>query len=701
MKLLIEDKAFKNLPIFFFVAFINSCGDSEIRNEAISEQEIVIPSITSVELYIENPIFQDITRSVIYKSDTDNVIFSTLESYDPDGNNHEFLEISSQIDTFGNTNLETIKIANSREARNCTNGLSQDEYYCGTSLTPQIIKLNINDFGADIIYSKDDYSGWMHGIANDRSNNLYFIYSSNTFLPEGVKKINVSGDLLSTISYSKESSQTYGGVDLVDQNGNIWLWKGYPWKQSFLSPDGEESDRVIDGWSAEGYEEINGNIYHIFTNKNGDFDKRKIVNSFFDEKFDNYINVDLQFRSNQNSRIVYFDQSSNYFYIYDKDDYSWSEPIINQLGVPLTEFMHGGDKESALLWVHPDYGQIKIIGATQDDEIIGWQYGRKSYFLMSEEIIKHEIDVDNISPSEITAIANIKGKIYGGGNLTWSHIFSYSSGNLIMLKEAVPNNEGQIDLLFTNNDGYLYGMGYPDAIAFRYDPDLAWDPGNEIISNPKNCGKLDGQKRGIKGFNGSEGTFYLTASDYSATRITALSKINMSTCSITQRNDSEDSFPTLFDIVDLGNGNLLSVGNIDNSKAIITIDKNNLDIVNINNIHGEKHALFSSESFDKKLIGIDSSVCIIENNLDLSKCLSIDHPALKIYELGSYILIFGLEDLTIVDHDLNIVNSYTSSSLGLDEFFPYQSLMHVTISNNEVFFSNYSSIYRIIFSGIN
>ena len=85
MKLLIEDKAFKNLPIFFFVAFINSCGDSEIRNEAISEQEIVIPSITSVELYIENPIFQDITRSVIYKSDTDNVIFSTLESYDPDG----------------------------------------------------------------------------------------------------------------------------------------------------------------------------------------------------------------------------------------------------------------------------------------------------------------------------------------------------------------------------------------------------------------------------------------------------------------------------------------------------------------------------------------------------------------------------------------------------------------------------------------
>ena len=101
------------------------------------------------------------------------------------------------------------------------------------------------------------------------------------------------------------------------------------------------------------------------------------------------------------------------------------------------------------------------------------------------------------------------------------------------------------------------------------------------------------------------------------------------------------------------------------------------------------------------MIGIDSSVCIIENNLDLSKCLSIDHPALKIYELGSYILIFGLEDLTIVDHDLNIVNSYTSSSLGLDEFFPYQSLMHVTISNNEVFFSNYSSIYRIIFSGIN
>ena len=39
--------------------------------------------------------------------------------------------------------------------------------------------------------------------------------------------------------------------------------------------------------------------------------------------------------------------------------------------------MHGGDKESALLWVHPDYGQIKIIGATRDDEIIGWHMEEK------------------------------------------------------------------------------------------------------------------------------------------------------------------------------------------------------------------------------------------------------------------------------------------------------------------------------------
>lgn len=697
MKLLIKDKLLRNLLILTFVSIISSCSDNEIKNEAISDQVKIIPNIASIELYIENPIFQDITRSVVYKSDTDSVVFSTLESYDPDGNNHEFLEVSTQIGTYGNTNLETIKIENSREARSCTNGLSQDEFYCGTSLTPQIIKLNINSFSADVVYSKDGYSGWVHGIANDRSNNLYFIYSSNISLPEGVNKIDTSGDLLSTIPYSKLSSQTYGGVDLIDQNGNIWLWKGYPWKQSFLSPDGEESDRVIDGWSAEGYEEVNGNIYHIYTNKSGDFDKRKVVNYFSDEKFDNYINVDLQFRSNQNSRVVYFDQKSNHFYIYDKDDYSWSAPIMNQFGDALTEFMRGGNNESALLWVHPDYGQIKIIGATQDNEVIGWQYGRKSYFLLSEDITRHEIDVNNLSPSEITAISNIKGELYGAGNLTWSHIFSYSSGDLTTLKEAVPNNEGQIDLLFTNKDGYLYGMGYPDAIAFRYDPDLPWNPGNNINSNPKNCGKLDGQKRGIRGFNGSGSTFYLTASDYSAKKITALSKININTCSIIQRNDSEDSFPSLIDIVDLGNGNLLAIGDIDNSKAIMTIDKNNLDVVNIININGEKHTLFSSESFDKTLIGIDSSICNIENSLGISKCVNISHSALKIYELGPYILIFGLEDLTIVDYDLNIVNSYTSTSLGLDKFFPYQSSMHVTINNNEVYFSNYSSIYKITF----
>ena len=99
--------------------------------------------------------------------------------------------------------------------------------YCGTSLTPQIIKLNINDFGADIIYSKDDYSGWMHGIANDRSNNLYFIYSSNTFLPEGVKKINVSGDLYQQSHILKNPLKHMEGRP-CRSNGNIWLWKGYP-----------------------------------------------------------------------------------------------------------------------------------------------------------------------------------------------------------------------------------------------------------------------------------------------------------------------------------------------------------------------------------------------------------------------------------------------------------------------------------------
>jgi hypothetical protein len=69
--------------------------------------------------------------------------------------------------------------------------------------------------------------------------------------------------------------------------------------------------------------------------------------------------------------------------------------------------------------------------------------------------------------------------------------------------------------------------------------------------------------------------------------------------------------------------------------------------------------------------------------------------------LGSYALVFGLKDLTIIDSNLNIMNSYTSSSLGLNEFFPYLSLMHVAVNANEVFFSNYSSVYKIIFNGVN
>jgi len=711
------EKKLKKSFISILLIFVTVCAFGNYTKEIelnILNEDLAIPTIASIELYIDNPIYQDITRSVFFESKINTVMFSTLESYKPDGSGHNFLMVASKIDSLVSNDHESIKIKNSREARSCTSGELLNEYFCGTSLIPQVIKLNTDYFSSEIIYRNDDYSGWIHGLASDRNGNLYFINSSGVYLPDGVNKINIYGgdyrylhhDLLLTTPYTKTSSQTYGGVDLIDQNGVVWFWKAYPWQQVFLLPDGSEMNRNIDGWSAEGFEKIYENIYHVFTNKNGDFDKRKILDTFSDERFDNFINVDLQFRSYNNSKVIYFDQSSNQFYIFNKDDNSWSNPISNEFGEPMTEFMLGKDKEAALLWFHPEYGGIKIIGATENDEIIGWQYGRKSFFLLSDEKNKYEIDINNLSPAEITGLAYLQGKIYGSGNLTWSHIFSYSPEDLEVLKDAIPNNEGQIDLLFTGMDGYLYGMGYPGAKVFRYNPDLSWNPGNDITSNPKSCGALNGQTRGIKGFRDSIDSFYLTESDYSALKITSISKIDINTCKVTQRTDledsnhHEDSYPSIKDIVDIRNGELLAVGKSDGSSVLMIIDKNNLDIIDTANIDGEKHTLFSSKSFTKSLIGFDSSVCIIQNNLELSSCLNLNHNASKIYELGSYALIFGLEDLTIVDNNLNIVNSYTSASLGLNEFFPYLSLMHVVTNNNELFFSNYTSVYKIIFNDI-
>jgi hypothetical protein len=697
----------KKLLTSILVISLTSCvGGAGKDNLTETDEASAVPFISSLDVYIENPIYQDITRAVFFESNSETnlekIIFSTLESYKPDGSDHNFLMVSSKEVSSGVYDSEIITIGNSREARNCTSAGSLGQYFCGSSLSPKIIKLNADVFNSEILYSDDAHSGWVHGMAFDRNSNLYFISSSNVYLPGGVIKIDSLGNLLSTIPYIKSSTQTYGGVDLIDQNGTIWLWKGYPWKQIFLLPDGSEVDRNIDGYSAEGYEEINGNIYHIYVNKNGNFNKRKIVDTFSDERLDSFINVDLQFRSNKNSKVVYFDQSSNYFYIFNRNTNSWSGSILNQFGEPKTEFMFGSDKEVPLLWIHPKYGKIQIIGATQNNQIIGWLYGRKSFFLISDEgKIKHEIGINNRSPAEITALTVLDNIVYGAGNLTWNNMFSYSSGELATHKEAIPNNEGQIDLLFNGGNGYIYGMGYPGAKAFRYDPDLDWDPGNSITSNPKNCGEVKGQTRGIIGFHDSKNLFYVTESDYSAIKTTVLSNIDMSTCSITSRSDSEKLFPTIIDITNFGDGELLSVGDSDGSAMLMIINKNDLNVINTMDIYGESHTLFTGNYFTKPLIGIDSSVCIVEYDLELSSCSDLRHPALKIYELGSYALIFGLKDLTIIDGNLNIVNSYTAASLGLNEFFPYLSLMHVAIHANEVYFSNYASVYKITFNSIN
>lgn len=609
--------------------------------------------------------------------------------------------MSSEFNSYGVYSSNTTKIQNSREARNCTAGKLQNEYFCGSSLKPQIVKFDSLDMSNDILYRNDSDSGWIHGMAFDRDTNVFYIPSSNMNLPDGVYEIDRFGNLISIHSYNKLQTQTYGGVDLIDENGVIWLWKGYPWEQIFLYPDGSEASRNIDGWSAEGFENINGNIYHIYVNKDGYFDKRKIVNKFSDEKLDNFINVDLQFRAHENPKVVYFNQNNNNFYIYNKINNSWSNPISNQFGNPNTEFMLGKDKEMPLLWFDPEHGQIQILGATQNNEIIGWQYGRKSFFLLDEKKIKFSIEINNTSPSEITSLTVMNNILYGGGNLTWSNIFSYSQDELQVHKEAIPNNEGQIDILFDGEDGFIYGLGYPGAIPFRYNPDLPWNPGNTSLSNPKNCNQISGQTRGLKGFYSLSKPFFLTESDYSSEKITAISRVDLSSCSIKTKSNADYQFPTLIDVIDMEETELLGIGNIENASKLFVFDKENFTVKNSANIYGDTFTLFNSKKFKKSLIGIDSSICIIDKNLELSICKELHHPALKIYELGSFVLIFSLEDLTIVDYNLNIINSYNSSSLGLNKFFPYKSLMNVDIHGHKLYFSNYSSIYKIEFSGIN
>ena len=118
MLYLIEKNEFVKTLILILLIFLVSCSGGGSKNiDTEPDQEPL--SIASLEIYLENPIYQDITRSVFFKSnyetDIQKIIFSTLESYKPDGSDHNFLMVSSEFDSSGIKNSETIKIVNSRE----------------------------------------------------------------------------------------------------------------------------------------------------------------------------------------------------------------------------------------------------------------------------------------------------------------------------------------------------------------------------------------------------------------------------------------------------------------------------------------------------------------------------------------------------------------------------------------------------------
>jgi hypothetical protein len=527
-----------------------------------------------LEIVHASPIFQDITRVAFMHPMSEGhplIHFSTLESYSRNPSGDQFLWIS--FDPISKKTESQI-VPGSPEARAYAYSKTLNRYVLGTSLDPRLFLYDPEHRTLEPLFKGPRSNAFVHSLAvkDDYAYTILSTPASPIRGYNGILKVHLQTGKYQIISYSDQMAQGWGGVQTIDPTGRIWFYRAYPMRMMWVDDKKGMRDRSFpgfDGWTVESWDVWDGESYLLLTNLRGEFTKRRVdLERMIDQGalpeplleqsriFLESIRVDL-YHSDPSTDSLYFNPKDFTFYKRRADHDHFS--LIGRINLGRFEVtgFHQMPQEGPTRWIHPNYGELGILGLSPEGDLMVWRRGRKSYAVadfQSGALRFHEIEVSNLSPADITSLAVAKdGSLYGGGILTFSHLFKLNlqTKQTTLHKEAIPNAEGQVNSMFTGRDGKIYGAGYPDSVLFQFDPSASWNPGPTAINNPTHLGPMGHhrQMRARKGIQDLDGiVWYQSVTDYDFPIAHALGRADFSNRTLTVKTDLEDGFPEVEDL---------------------------------------------------------------------------------------------------------------------------------------------------------
>lgn len=553
------------------------------------------------EVAHESPIFQNISRAAFMHQTHGGgfvVNFSTLESYHRNPEGDQFLLVSFASES---GRLVSQVVAESTEARSYAYSETLRKYVLGASLDPQIFLYDPMSHSVKPIFLGPRTGVWIHGLAA-KGDYVYTIMSASSSVPRefnGILKVNLHTGDFNVIPFLDRGTQTYGGVQTVDPAGRVWFYRAYPFAQMWYDTKFGMRNRVVSGyedWSIESWDTWQGDTFLVLTKPDGTFIKRrvdlkdmKVLEENSQEPFsDNTdvflrsIPVDLYHGGGPSVESLYFDPRTMEFYRRNRDNDTMK--LLGSFALGKIEVMgfHESPQETSTHWIHPEYGEIDVLGATSSDDLVIWLRGRKTYAILDftrGDLVLHDIDIRNLSPADITSlVVGRDGMLYGGGYLTMTDLFRFNTMTNAsqVLPGAIPNAEGQINSMFVGLDAKIYGAGYPDSVIFRYDPLAPWNPGRITGSNPVNLGPMrhHRQTRAFRGLQALDGTiWYQSVTDYEVPIAHALARADFDGLKLEVKTDLDDGIPEVSDLAVLDRDHLILLGRKNGDGALYVLNQ--------------------------------------------------------------------------------------------------------------------------------
>lgn len=564
----------------------------------------VEPCLGVFEVAHAAPMHQDITRAAFLvraPDRADRIVFSTLEA--SGSGDRRFLLAAYEPGT-ERTSIDTVP--GSAEGRSFAYAESLGVYVLGTSLVPQLLTYDPATEAIRMVFRGPKHTAWIHRLAVQGSVAVTVLSTSTDGVPgfKGILRVDLRTGRSRVVPFPAGGASGYGGVETVDPTGRVWLYRAYPYRRLWYDSATGFRDRRLAGfeaWSVESWDRWRGADYVLLSNRRGELVKRRVDLNTLQvvtglssaaadedtERFLELVPVDLFHTAGPTLASLYYHPSTGRFYFRDTARDTWTTAGRAELGRLELAGFHGGPQESPLRWQHSMYGEVEVLG-TLGGELIVWMRGRKTYGaveLATGRLALTDIPAASLSPADITALAGgSDGALYGGGILTMSHLFRVEprTGATTLLSGAVPNAEGQVNGLWAGRDGMLYGVGYPDAVAFRFDPALPWNPGTAPESNPLNLGALNhgGQSRARRGVEDADGLLWFqSTSDYTASVTHAVARADFDRRRVDVRTDAEPGFPSVDDLAVFGRADMLLLGRRNGRPGLFVIDRGTMRVI--------------------------------------------------------------------------------------------------------------------------